>query len=386
MRSLELFSGAGGLALGLGAAGFRHDLMVEWDEAACRTIEHNKKNKIRPVRDWPLVKADARGMDYARFSGKIDLVAGGPPCQPFSIAGKHKGDTDHRDMWPVAVRAVREIRPRAFLFENVRGLLRPAFASYLRHIELSLSYPEIAQRDDEAWRAHLARLEKVAKGRGKSDLFYNVQIHPVDAADFGAAQNRKRVIFVGIRGDLAEEFVFPKATHSREALALDQSEKGEYWDRHRVSKKEREICPSPVVLVSPRTKPWRTVRDALNGLPDPTSRKNYFPNHRFQPGARSYIGHTGSPLDQPAKALKAGDHGVPGGENMLRRPDGSVRYFTVREAARLQAFPDNFVFPDDVPWSEAMRQLGNAVPVELASTVARTVVETIGPRTSKLAA
>jgi DNA (cytosine-5)-methyltransferase 1 len=121
---------------------------------------------------------------------------------------------------------------------------------------------------------------------------------------------------------------------------------------------------------------WLTVRDAISDLPDPERRPNSgVPNHVFNPGARSYAGHTGSPLDEPAKTLKAGDHGVPGGENMLLRPDGSIRYFTVREAARLQTFPDDYVFRG--VWSEAMRQLGNAVPVRLAEVIARSVAEKV---------
>jgi DNA (cytosine-5)-methyltransferase 1 len=122
--------------------------------------------------------------------------------------------------------------------------------------------------------------------------------------------------------------------------------------------------------------PWATVRDAVSDLPDPEQNpRNGVPNHVFNSGARSYPGHTGSPLDQPAKTLKAGDHGVPGGENMLCRPDGSVRYFTVREAARLQTFPDDFVFQGS--WSESMRQLGNAVPVRLGEVVAESVAQTL---------
>ena len=96
-----------------------------------------------------------------------------------------------------------------------------------------------------------------------------------------------------------------------------------------------------------------------------------FSDHKFQPGARSYKGHTGSPYDEPAKTLKAGVHGVPGGENMLARGDGSVRYFTVRESARLQTFSDDIVFHG--AWSETMRQLGNAVPVRLAQAVGAAV-------------
>lgn len=121
---------------------------------------------------------------------------------------------------------------------------------------------------------------------------------------------------------------------------------------------------------------WRTVRDALVGLPQPSSNgseTNGIHNHRLQPGARAYVGHTGSPIDWPSKALKAGDHGVPGGENMMVLPDGSMRYFTVREAARIQGFPDGYIFHG--AWSETMRQLGNAVPVMLAQAVASSVAQ-----------
>ena len=127
-------------------------------------------------------------------------------------------------------------------------------------------------------------------------------------------------------------------------------------------------------LFEPAGKPWRTVRETLEGLPDPERQPreaSQHLNHRFIPGARCYKGHTGSPLDEPAKTLKAGDHGVPGGENMLRRPGGGIRYFTVREAARLQTFPDDYVFHGS--WSETMRQLGNAVPVDLAVVMATAV-------------
>jgi DNA (cytosine-5)-methyltransferase 1 len=122
--------------------------------------------------------------------------------------------------------------------------------------------------------------------------------------------------------------------------------------------------------------PWLTVRDAIASLPDPEREPNNgTPNHTVNPGAKAYSGHTGSPIDEPAKTLKAGDHGVPGGENMLVLPDGTVRYFTIREAARLQTFPDEYVFPRS--WSESMRQLGNAVPVKLAEVIARSVCDAL---------
>jgi DNA (cytosine-5)-methyltransferase 1 len=124
-------------------------------------------------------------------------------------------------------------------------------------------------------------------------------------------------------------------------------------------------------------RPWRTVRDALEGLPDPERPQGQgeFSNHVFQPGARAYPGHTGSPLDLPAKTLKAGDHGVPGGENMLVKPDGGVRYFTVRESARLQTFPDGYVFHGS--WTETMRQLGNAVPIQLGRIMASSIAQSL---------
>ncbi len=154
---------------------------------------------------------------------------------------------------------------------------------------------------------------------------------------------------------------------------------GDYWDRHEVAKKHRTVStrgrdPALSSDVAKATRPWRTVRDALTGLPEPAvNGSREFLNHVLQPGARAYPGHTGSPIDAPSKALKAGVHGVPGGENMLRMPDGKVRYFTVREAARIQTFPDRYRFHG--PWSEAMRQLGNAVPVMLAQAVAASVHE-----------
>ena len=126
--------------------------------------------------------------------------------------------------------------------------------------------------------------------------------------------------------------------------------------------------------MQPEGKRWVTVRDALLGLGEPSGEGN----HVFQPGAKVYTGHTGSPLDLPAKALKAGDHGVPGGENMMVRDDRSVRYFTLREAARLQGLPDDYSFPRS--WTESMRQLGNAVPCQLAEAVGKAIAKTLTHR------
>jgi DNA (cytosine-5)-methyltransferase 1 len=294
-------------------------------------------------------------------------------------------------MFPHAVRAVREIQPKAFIIENVKGLLRRTFANYYSYILHQLRFPDVKTRGDEEWTDHLARLEKLAtSGRGKG-LRYNVVHRLMDAADYGVPQHRNRVFIVGVRSDLGVEFSFPDITHAEDALLHDQWVSGEYWERHRISKRARPKMPDRARPKVERLaslwregmlRPWRTVRDAIADLPKLAQGESCAttPNHYLNPGAKSYPGHTGSPLDEPAKALKAGDHGVPGGENTLQLANGAVRYLSVRECARIQTFPDEWVFAGS--WTESMRQLGNAVPVELARVVASRlkVVITEAPR------
>lgn len=377
MRSIELFAGGGGLGIGLHLAGFHPVRVVERDRHCCATIRANQGRGVAAVKGWKLFEGDVREIDFTTFEGKVKLVSGGPPCQPFSLGGRHGAHQDVRDMFPQAIRAIREARPKAFVFENVKGLTRSTFRNYFEYIRLQLQYPDIIARKDEAQPEHHARLERHHTSRGKASLTYRVVTQLVNAANYGVPQKRERVFFVGLREDLGIEWSFPKETHSLEALAWDQVH-GDYWERHRVPRKDRltSFDRFNVRLDQPRTLPWRTVRDALEGLPDPEREPNKslsFLNHRFQDGARTYPGHTGSPLDEPAKALKAGVHGVPGGENMLRKPSGNVRYFTVRESARLQTFPDDYEFQGS--WTETMRQLGNAVPVELARVVGADVAQ-----------
>jgi DNA (cytosine-5)-methyltransferase 1 len=369
MKSVELFVGAGGLGIGLHEAGFRASQVIEWDRYCCDTIRENQARKVESVAGWKLTEGDVRSVDFAKLEGKVELVSGGPPCQPFSMGGRHRAYDDARDMFPQAIRAVRQAKPKAFIFENVKGLTRAAFRNYFEYIRLQLEHPDLAARTGESWEDHLARLERHHTSGARAGLHYRVVTRVLNAANYGVPQRRERVFFVGFRDDLDVEWSFPAETHSADALAWDKAH-GTYWDRLKVARGNREAAEIPRDSARDALKPWVTVRDALTGLPDPqehpvAARK--FLNHRFQPGARPYPGHTGSPLDQPAKTLKAGVHGVPGGENMLRRPDGSVRYFSVRESARLQTFPDDFIFHGS--WSETMRQLGNAVPVRLGRVV-----------------
>jgi len=386
MKSIELFAGAGGLAIGTSRAGFRHEAVIEWDRDACNTLRLNAHAGHGHAGNWSIHECDIAGYDFRRHQGSLEFVSGGPPCQPFSMGGKHGGMADKRNMFPHAVRAVREIEPKAFLFENVKGLLRKNFANYYSYILHQLRYPEVSRTGDEEWTDHLARLESVETSGKYKGLCYNVVFRLLNAADYGVPQHRWRVFIVGVRSDLGVSFSFPNKTHEEDALLYDQWVTGEYWDHHQVPKRERPSIPPGIhrrlealnaLWGVPQLNRWQTVRDAIDDLPSlgmgMSSRK--IENHYFNPGARSYPGHTGSSLDEPAKALKAGDHGVPGGENTLRVGDGSVRYFTVRECARIQTFPDEWSFASS--WTESMRQLGNAVPVQLAETVAAHLKRTI---------
>jgi site-specific DNA-cytosine methylase len=181
------------------------------------------------------------------------------------------------------------------------------------------------------------------------------------------------------------DWSFPAETHSAERLFWDMYITEEYWERHKISKLERPVLDRSMEAKSrkliekygmfePVLKPWQTVRDAIHDLPDPQLAFE-IADHIFHNGARSYPGHTGSILDAPAKTIKAGDHGVPGGENMIRFSDGTVRYLTVLEAKRLQTFPDDFVV--EGVWGEAMRQIGNAVPVLLAEIMGREMMKVL---------
>lgn len=379
MRSVELFAGAGGLALGCEMAGFRASQVVEWDRWACDTVRENAAAGYPLVSNWKVCEGDVRAVDWSSIEGAVDLVTGGPPCQPFSMGGKHGAADDPRDMFPATAEVIATLQPRAFIVENVKGLTRATFQNYFTYILLRLEMPELVAKRGESWYDHLMRLQAEHTTAHYVGLRYNVVPTLVNAADYGVPQQRHRVFIVGYRSDQDAEWSFPDASHSKESLLHSQWITGEYWDRHEVPRKKRPTAPSNAVLrklaeLNPSSllKPWRTVRDALEGLPEPTKKPNpLYPNHIRQDGARQYPGHTGSPVDLPSKALKAGGHGVPGGENMMLRTDGSVRYFTVRESARIQTFPDQYVLHG--AWGEAMRQLGNAVPVLLAQKVAGSV-------------
>lgn len=382
-HSIELFTGAGGLGLATHLTGFHHKGLFEWNSDACETLRTNAQEAtVKGLTRWrgKVNEGDVRDFSFVEFKG-IDLVAGGPPCQPFSLAGKHRGMEDQRDMIPQFIRAVREAQPRAFIMENVRGLTRKSFALYLHYTVLQLTYPGLARKKREEWESHLSRLQQHhTSSPRKSGLSYNVLFDVLNAADYGVPQCRERLFIVGFRSDIDANWSFPAATHSQERLLHDQWVSGDYWRAFDMGKKAE--VPQGVArrLISlrkqpaPESLPWKTIRQSIHDLPEPFTghdHKEGIFNHRLQTGARPYTGHTGSPIDGPSKTLKAGGHGVPGGENMIDFGTGRYRYLTIREAARIQTFPDSWRFQG--AWSEAMRQLGNAVPVDLAKVVASSV-------------
>jgi DNA (cytosine-5)-methyltransferase 1 len=161
LRCVELFAGAGGLALAASKAGFEHDAVLELNHAACETIRSNQRRGYKLVSHWPLIEGDVHKQDFSTWHRRADIVSGGPPCQPFSIGGKHRAMHDYRNLFPEAARAVREIQPRAFVFENVKGLTRQSFAKYFSHIVLQLTYPGVQRLEHEDWPEHLARLERI---------------------------------------------------------------------------------------------------------------------------------------------------------------------------------------------------------------------------------
>ncbi len=376
--SIELFAGGGGMALGNRRAGFEHLALVEWNVNAAKILRHNAKLHPHLWNEDRVHEQDVRTwLSETEIEARtVDLVAGGPPCQPFSLAGVHAGDMDHRNMFPAAFDAVRKFQPKLVLFENVPGLTRPSFAPYFQYIKDQLAKPTVEPKADEIWLAHHDRIRKARPRK----LLYRVHELLIEAADYGLPQTRRRVILVGIRSDIpdAVRWTPPKPSHSRDALLYDQWVSGDYWTEHGIPMPERPDGVEQRVRAlkdsgRPDFQRWQTIRDCLKGLPEPINRmpSEAVSNHEGIPGARVYAKHSGSPFDWPAKTIKAGVHGVSGGEAMIRFDDGSLRYFTVRESARMQGFDDTYEFP--VARSRSMGAIGNAVAVPVAEMLTRSL-------------
>jgi DNA (cytosine-5)-methyltransferase 1 len=355
---INICAGAGGLAIGLQMAGFGPLELLEKDQRACDTLQTNIESPT-PTLCGTVWHEDVTTFDWSRLNGEARLLAGAVPCQPFSLGGRHRADEDDRNLFPAMLRAIRELRPSAVLIENVRGLLRTDFQPYFEYVLRQLECPSVGPTKKEDWRHHAARIRKHQCTLGYQPE-YRVSWRLLDAADYGVPQNRTRVFVVCTRVDLPQ-YDFPVPTHSKQALI------------QRMARRSNGTRPTDGLL------PWATVREAIAGLPKPSKGpEGARMNHWMIPGARSYAGHVGSRLDWPSKGIKAGVHGVPGGENTVLDAPGSIRYYTLRETARVQTFPDEHVFLG--ARLHVTRQLGNAVPCKLAAAVSKPLFQLLATR------
>lgn len=172
-KSIEICAGAGGQALGLEQAGFKHVLLIEYEKEYCECLKRNRPQ-------WNVQCMDVRDFCGTPYKGQIDLLSGGVPCPPFSIAGKQLGENDERDLFPQMLRLVGEINPRIVMIENVRGLLSPAFDTYRANILDTLS-----------------------------SFGYKTHLQLLNASDYGVPQSRPRVVIVGVRNDIKDIFQYP---------------------------------------------------------------------------------------------------------------------------------------------------------------------------------
>lgn len=315
LTCIDLFSGAGGLSLGLKKAGWRPLLAVEFDASACQTYRTNFPTT-------KLFEGDVRKVDFKQLRGEVDLVAGGPPCQPFSVAGHQRAHEDARDMIPEFIRAVREIRPKGFLLENVAGLATQRHSVYLA--------------------ARISELE---------GLGYQVSVRVLNAAEFGVPQDRLRLLIVGMQDGT---FEWPKPTHGPNGRLpfVSSGEALRYAPRDEKNKAIVTYARRPVLRPSPYA------GMLVNGGGRPINLKE--PSHTIPASAGGNRTHI---VDRKGVLRDYHEHLISGG-----KPKSGivpeVRRLTARESARLQSFPDEFVFVGTR--SSLYRQVGNAVPPEFA--------------------
>lgn len=311
MRHVSLFSGGGGLDLGLEEAGFEPLVCLDNDSVACDTLRHNRPH-------WNVVCQDIREFDASEYAG-ADLVAGGPPCQGFSTAGKGDSNDPRNFLWQEYFRVVEEVKPRAIILENVSALSNKRNGDHLTGI--------------------MTALERQG---------YNFKLDVLNAADYGVPQNRRRLIVVGIKDGIAD---LPQLAPHSNKVSVDEA-----------------------------------IGDLATQAPDP--RINHVPNShaahvidrwsKLAPGEVD-PNYRRSRLDggRPSVTIRAGGGYGPRGNHLggFHPPihPSLPRQLTVREAARLQSFPDSWFFTG--PKTIQGRQVGNAVPVGLGAAIGRKVRE-----------
>ncbi len=326
-NSIELFAGAGGLAIGLEEAGIKCLALNEYDHWACETLRKN-----RP--DWNVIEDDVKNVSFSNLKGEVDIVTGGFPCQAFSYAGKKLGLNDARGtLFYEFARVVQETMPAICVGENVRGLLTHENG---RTIEGMISI-----LDEIGYNVITPRIFKT--------IFYKVP------------QKRERVLIVGIRKDLNQHlFDFPKPFKKVYTLK-DALKKGELYncdvpesDGSKYPKNKKEVLD-----LVPEGGYWRDLPLEIQ--------KQYMGGSFYLGGGKTGMARRMS-WSEPSLTLTCS----PAQKQTERCHPEETRPFTVREYARIQTFPDNWAFSGSV--SQQYKQIGNAVPVNFAKEVGNSII------------
>jgi DNA (cytosine-5)-methyltransferase 1 len=336
-NSIELFAGAGGLAIGMEKAGFHHVLLNEIDKYACQTLRHNRPN-------WNVVESDVHNVSFKEFRGKIDLLTGGFPCQAFSYAGNKGGFADTRGtLFFELARAVDEIQPAVFVGENVRGLFTHDNGKTLEVIRNTIK-----------------------------ELGYTlVEPHVLKAILYQVPQKRERLFLVAIRNDLATKVAFAwPAPYHRIMTLRDAFYKGELFPTD-VPKSDGQVYPKrkkEIMEMVPMGGNW-------NNLPIEIQ-KEYLKGSFLLGGGKTGIARRLS-LDEPSLTLTC----APAMKQTERCHPTETRPLTVREYARIQTFPDDWLFKGNQ--TAQYKQIGNAVPVNLAWAVGRSLIRLLNDMDNK---
>lgn len=326
--SLELFAGAGGLALGMSLAGFHHLMLNEIDHEACSTLRNN-----RP--DWNVVEEDIHRLSFTEYNGRIDLLTGGFPCQAFSYAGNKGGFEDARGtLFFELARAVNESRPKVFLCENVKGLSSHDGGRTLKVIKNTIA-----------------------------ELGYTlIEPRVLQAIKYQVPQKRERLIMIAIRNDFAERvtYTWPSPFH-RIMVLRDALFAGELYPTD-VPESQGQRYPEKkrrVMELVPMGGYWKDLPVELQ--------KEYMGGSFALEGGKTGMARRLS-LDEPSLTLTC----APAQKQTERCHPIETRPLTIREYARIQTFPDDWQFAGNM--STQYKQIGNAVPVNLAYAIGRSLV------------
>lgn len=326
--TVELFAGAGGLALGMHLAGFKHVLLNEMDAMACQTLRRNHP-------EWNVLEQDIHCVDFTPLHDKVDLLTGGFPCQAFSYAGKRGGLNDARGtLFFELARAVREINPKVFLCENVKGLLSHDEGRTIQVIQQAIG-----------------------------ELGYTlVEPEVLKAIMYQVPQKRERLIFVAIRNDLAKEVTYKWPSPYKRVVTLrDAFYKGILYNRDVPESVGQEYPEKKKLIMElvPEGGDWRN-------LPI-DKQKEYMGGSFYLGGGKTGMARRLS-MDEPSLTLTCS----PAQKQTERCHPYQTRPLTVREYARIQTFPDEWEFEGNM--AAQYKQIGNAVPVNLASAVGRSLI------------